>query len=226
MPYVSLTAALGAILATACVASNPSDPSIDKPSQEITAQVSASENGGQGAPGDVALAIVAEHLHVSPDDLTVQEVQAVDWPDSSLGCPKPGMAYQQVITPGYRVAVRFGNQLHDVHMANERGFVCDKLPAGLGKVVAPQLKLSLDHFEQLAQKDLSRRLQVDPAEVTVVSTESVKWADTSLGCPVRDEEYIETVLPGHILTLRYNDFEYTYHTDGTRLIPCPPVASE
>jgi hypothetical protein len=27
------------------------------------------------------------------------------WPDSSLGCPKAGFFYQQVITPGYQVLV-------------------------------------------------------------------------------------------------------------------------
>jgi hypothetical protein len=29
-----------------------------------------------------------------------------DWPDSSLGCPQPGMAYLQVITPGYLIVLR------------------------------------------------------------------------------------------------------------------------
>jgi hypothetical protein len=31
---------------------------------------------------------------------------------------------------------------------------------------------------------------------------------------------------GWVLTLRHGSRNYTYHTDGERTIPCPPIATE
>jgi hypothetical protein len=45
--------------------------------------------------------ILAGHLGVAPDTLTLENSEARDWPDSALGCPAPGEMYMQVITPGY-----------------------------------------------------------------------------------------------------------------------------
>jgi hypothetical protein len=45
--------------------------------------------------------ILANHLGVAPDTLTLESSEARDWPDSALGCPAPGRMYVQVVTPGY-----------------------------------------------------------------------------------------------------------------------------
>ena len=37
-------------------------------------------------------------------DIKVVSVEAVQWPDTSLGCPQPDMMYAEVVTPGYRIA--------------------------------------------------------------------------------------------------------------------------
>lgn len=44
---------------------------------------------------------------------TVTSAMAVTWNDSSLGCPKPGMMYSQVITPGFRVLVEADGKPYD-----------------------------------------------------------------------------------------------------------------
>jgi ABC-type transport system substrate-binding protein len=62
-----------------------------------------------------ALAQVAADLGVAPDQLTIVAVEARDWPDSSLGCPQPGRAYSQIITPGYRLVVRANGQEYEYH---------------------------------------------------------------------------------------------------------------
>lgn len=69
--------------------------------------------------------IAAAELGLSPDAITVESVEELDWPDASLGCPQPGMLYAQVITPGYRVIVTAGGQTYAVHLdAGGRGRVC------------------------------------------------------------------------------------------------------
>jgi len=57
--------------------------------------------------------------------IRVVEVQAVDWPDTSLGCPQPGMMYAQVITPGYRIVLSDGTTDYEYHSdASTRVILC------------------------------------------------------------------------------------------------------
>lgn len=75
-------------------------------------------NTPSGAPTQVTPA----QLQAITDDLltrgvtatpTVTSAQSVTWNDSSLGCPKPGMMYSQVLTPGLRVLVEAGGKAYD-----------------------------------------------------------------------------------------------------------------
>jgi hypothetical protein len=47
----------------------------------------------------------ADRLQIPTDGLLVETIDPRDWPDSSLGCPEPGRAYAQMITPGYLVTI-------------------------------------------------------------------------------------------------------------------------
>jgi hypothetical protein len=56
----------------------------------------------------------------------IVSVVAVEWPDASLGCPKPGMMYAQVVTGGYRVKVAVGGTVLDYHTdASTRAELCN-----------------------------------------------------------------------------------------------------
>jgi hypothetical protein len=50
---------------------------------------------------------------VSTDGVEVVTARAVTWPSGALGCPKPGMAYTQVVTNGYQVVVTAGGKRYD-----------------------------------------------------------------------------------------------------------------
>jgi hypothetical protein len=58
---------------------------------------------------------LAQRLGVAVDQIQLVSVEAVDWSDTSLGCPQPGMMYAQVITPGYRVILEAGGQRYEYH---------------------------------------------------------------------------------------------------------------
>ncbi|RME52169.1 MAG: hypothetical protein D6790_18925 [Caldilineae bacterium] len=62
-----------------------------------------------------AAAQAAEDAKVSPDQVLVRVIERVEWNDASLGCPKPGQMYAQVITPGYRIVVEAGDQVIEYH---------------------------------------------------------------------------------------------------------------
>jgi hypothetical protein len=45
----------------------------------------------------------------------VVRVEPQDWPNASLGCPKPGMMYAQVITPGLLIVLEAGGSRLEYH---------------------------------------------------------------------------------------------------------------
>jgi hypothetical protein len=63
----------------------------------------------------LAIADLARELDLAPGEIAVLSVEAVEWPDTSLGCPQRGMMYAQVITPGLRVVLEANNQSYEYH---------------------------------------------------------------------------------------------------------------
>jgi hypothetical protein len=56
-------------------------------------------------PVQAAIDAASDRLGLPANQLTVDTIQSMNWPDTSLGCPKEGEFYAQVITPGYMVVV-------------------------------------------------------------------------------------------------------------------------
>jgi hypothetical protein len=85
----------------------------------------ATQTHPPGSPAAIAAATVAQKTGSSEDAVVIRSVEAVDFGDSSLGCPQPGMAYLQVITPGYKVVAEAIGKTFDVRVAGARGLICD-----------------------------------------------------------------------------------------------------
>lgn len=70
--------------------------------------------------------LLVDELGADPQAIRIVRVEDVAWPNSALGCPKPGMMYMQVITPGYRITLEHGGQHYTVHTDRGRRAVrCD-----------------------------------------------------------------------------------------------------
>lgn len=171
----------------------------------------------------LAIDALARDLGIDRTAITVESIEAVDWPDSGVGCPQPDRAYLQVITPGHRVLLRAEGRLHTVHEAKGRAFICRQTqkPAGPAGGTIPFAKQML-----AAQKDLAGRLGVSAREVRMAGSEPVTWDDASLGCPEPGEQYAAVQTEGWVLKLRHGNREYTYHADAERAIPCPAITTE
>jgi hypothetical protein len=91
---------------------------------------SAPNADGQSAAVDAAVRDAAGRLSLASGagDLRVQQVEAREWPDSSLGCPRQGMMYSQVVTPGFLVIVNGAGKELEYH-ADSRGriILCSEL---------------------------------------------------------------------------------------------------
>ena len=81
----------------------------------------SSDSGTANAPQTMtdlqaqAQQVLAERLSVSVNDLALVGDEAVEWADSSLGCPEAGMVYAQVITPGHRITFSHSGNEYEVH---------------------------------------------------------------------------------------------------------------
>jgi hypothetical protein len=88
-----------------------------------TGPVSAAPSPGAAVPAgeeasrvvDLAKAALAQELGVKAEDIALVAAEPTEWNDSSLGCPKPGQVYMQVITPGYRVTLEAQGQQYEYH---------------------------------------------------------------------------------------------------------------
>ena len=86
----------------------------------------ASDRPALNSPAGIAQQLVAERTGARAEDVEIVSTLAMDFSDSSLGCPKPGMSYLQVITPGYQVLASYAGKTYDVRIAGQRALICDK----------------------------------------------------------------------------------------------------
>ena len=189
------------------------------PGQGTSAGLTDAERGA----ALLAIDTLATELGIPRETIEVDTVRAMDWRDSSLGCPKPGVAYLDVITPGYKVILRVDGVIHVVHEAGKRAFVCrqDKALGG----ITPQRELAFGPQMVAARRDLAGRIGASEREILFVSAESRTWSDASLGCPEPGMQYAQAQVPGWVLTFRRGERLFTYHAGADRTIPCPAIAA-
>jgi len=77
---------------------------------------------------DRAVSDLAEKLGIAKSAVSVVDVQSVEWPDASLGCPQPGAMYAQVITPGYRIVLEANGQRYEYHTGASAITLCAVRP--------------------------------------------------------------------------------------------------
>lgn len=73
-----------------------------------------------------AMSDLSQRLPVPTSEIAVVSYDAVTWPDSGLGCPKPDMAYAQVLVDGSRIRLQVGDTLYEYHSGSgQPPFLCE-----------------------------------------------------------------------------------------------------
>ena len=149
-------------------------------------------------------------------DIKVIRSEAVVWSDGSLGCPKPGEFYIQVLMSGYWVVLNVEGEDYD-YRANDSGyfFLCE----GKGEPTLPINDPGVDIENPLviqAREDLAGRLGISPNQIALLSYEEVVWPDASLGCPQPGMAYIQVLQDGALIRLSVEGQVYDYHSGGNQ----------
>ena len=95
----------GLLLASACQPATPTltatpAPPIPAPAEGVT---------------QLSIAMMEEKFGIPAADVTVAEVTPMTWPDAGLGCPKRGVLYIQVVTPGFQILLEAKGHVFTFH---------------------------------------------------------------------------------------------------------------
>lgn len=63
---------------------------------------------------------LARRTGIGPEEIDLLEVEAVTWPDSSLGNPDPNKAYIQMLISGFRVILSARGRTFEYHTDSGR----------------------------------------------------------------------------------------------------------
>ena len=72
----------------------------------------------------LATADAARRTGAAPGDVRIARIESREWPDRSLGCPRPGMGYAQAITPGYLIVAEAAGQQLEYHTDHAQVVLC------------------------------------------------------------------------------------------------------
>jgi len=90
---------------------------------------------------DKAKEYLSIRLSIPISQIQLADARDVVWSNSSLGCPQPGMAYAEVLTPGYLIFLNVNNKDYEYHAGKsiKRMTLEDKVNRLAGKTCQPTL---------------------------------------------------------------------------------------
>jgi len=127
-----ITVLLTGLLFAGCAAGQVASPSASEqaasdqatPDETLAATTPTAGIGEQDLV--VLVEMAAEEAATALDDVRIVSAEEVTWPDGSLGCPQPGMAYTQALVPGFRVVLDVAGEEQHFHAAQGGEFnFCD-----------------------------------------------------------------------------------------------------
>ncbi len=77
-----------------------------------------------------------------------------------------------------------------------------------------------DGLVAMARADMTRRLSIQDAAISLVNVEEREWPDASLGCAKPGVMYAQVITPGYLIVLSANGKQYEYHTSTRNVILC------
>jgi hypothetical protein len=180
------------------------------------ATVALAADDARDAAVRIAKEALARDLAIDVRRIALARVEPAEWRDGSLGCPKPGMSYTQMLMAGHRVLLRIGSASYEMHVSGERAVRCDS-SRPKSKEIDTEAAAASVRVARLARSDLAARLNAETQEVSIEGIRRVRWPDANLGCPGTAGG---DPVAGFIIELRRGDDLHTYHADYERVIYC------
>jgi hypothetical protein len=144
----------------------------------------------------VNLSPLASKLGVALDQIVIQTMEAVTWPDACLGAAEAGEMCAQVLTPGYRGILTVDGMQYEFRLDQN----------GENVRLIPGAALS-------ARQILATRLGVSLDEVRILHVQPQEWPDACLGLATEGQLCAQVITPGYQVLLEVDNTRYEYRTD-------------
>lgn len=157
--------------------------------------------------------------------LRVAYIQAMRWPGPTLSCDTTTASIEDTLragVDGYHILLTTGATVYDYRADRDQQVLRCNV-ADLGDITGQTLVLidpAAAEMAEMARQRIARQLDVPARRVRLVDIRAVTWDDTSLGCPVAGQTYIEGPVAGYRLVVAAADTEYVFHSDFDRLMLC------
>ncbi len=171
-------------------------------------------------PALIALQELEAATGIPAESIQVVDVIAVQWPDSSMGCPQPGQAIVDTPVTGYLVTALLDALEYRVHVSDAgNALVCfsGENAIGASEIYDP----IVTEFIRQVRFDLAQAEEVALEDIELITSEPAEWSDSRLGCEDADDgEVINTPTSGYRIVLRYAGEEVEYHTSYDHFLRC------
>jgi hypothetical protein len=174
-------------------------------------------------PDAVARQAVASALGIDQTGARVISSEPREFADASLDCPQPGMAYAQVITPGFRVLVEADGRRFDVRVAGSGGRICHRRKPSPDRPAADSTRPR--ELGEAARQDLALRLGTSLETITITGLRPLKPGETVPGCGEVCAREAPPSACGVGVQLRSGEQDFDYIALPDNLRPCPDIAS-
>ncbi|MCJ7694465.1 MAG: hypothetical protein MUO40_03480 [Anaerolineaceae bacterium] len=147
---------------------------------------------------------------VSIDQIVMEKIEEVTFPDSCLGIVSDGLNCTTVLTPGYKIFLTMGGKQFIYHSNMEGTQI---LIASSETNDSDSLNLKIPIAVNAARQFLANELLLKPLSIKIVSYEFRSWPDGCLGISEAGKMCIQVITPGYSVTLDYKGQIYRLRTD-------------
>lgn len=155
-------------------------------------------------------------LRVSASTIELVEVVATRWRDSALGCPEKGVVYAPVLTSGYIVRLRAGQERHAVHVGSGRAVVCTARTTSGAPATSRESAATMTGLKRAdqARAALATTLNVPVTEIVVDFFRAMSWPDSRLGCEKEPAPAATSGrISGFLIQLSHRGKTFVFHSD-------------
>ena len=100
----------------------------EEPQKDSTQMTQPTSSSGLESLIEKAKEDLAQRLSIAITQINLVETKEVVWPDASLGCPKRGVLYIQVLTDGYLILFEVNGTTYEYHTdTGEQVILCESL---------------------------------------------------------------------------------------------------
>jgi hypothetical protein len=156
---------------------------------------------------------LAKTLGISDNVIEIVNIEQVNWPDSCLGFSSTNHSCLQVITPGYRVILRFDGKDYEYH-TDETGLNLQIDSGSITSGLKPGFNLDKSQVLLKSMRFLTELKGIQLSDIKIISIDEVDFPDSCLGLRQVNEVCADSNVLGWEIILSIGEEIFELHSDS------------